>query len=90
VLAAPSNVRHNIGAVRWLAGHLSDAAESQDDRIRTTFAIAVACLFTCLLSIPFLAWLADSLIWTAVWLVRRPVVRRWLRRWPYQRRGPFG
>jgi TRAP-type C4-dicarboxylate transport system permease small subunit len=38
------------------------------------------CLVLAVLAIPFLAGMAESLVWLAVWLARRPRVRRWLSR----------
>jgi len=41
-------------------------------------------LLLALLGVPFLLAMANSVVWLAVWLVRRPSVRRWLK----DRRSP--
>jgi hypothetical protein len=40
--------------------------------------VGVICLVLAAGAIPFVVAVADSLVWLAVWLVRRPRVRRWL------------
>jgi len=40
--------------------------------------IALVCLVLAVVAIPFVLGMAESLVWFAVWTVRRPAVRRWL------------
>lgn len=41
--------------------------------------VGAICFVLAALAIPFVVAMADSLVWFAVWIVRRPSVRRWLR-----------
>lgn len=61
------------GAVRWLATRIPDA---EDD---LPF-IAVFCLVLAAISVPVLILWMESLLWLAVWTVRRDCVQSWLAR----------
>lgn len=65
-----------LGTVRYLA----DLIDIRVGTGQPTFLIAaVICLILTGISLPFLLLFMDSLVWIAVWLVRRPWVQRCLR-----------
>jgi len=65
--------------VRMVVIRFVSLGSSRPDEASWAFLmVAVFCLFFALLGVPFLLAMADSLVWFAVWLVRRPAVRRWL------------
>ena len=67
-----------LGSVRWLVV-ASMAAMGVPDVIALDFLIpGIIWLLICLGSVRTVFGLLDSLVWLAVWLVRRPSVRRWL------------
>ncbi|NQU21022.1 MAG: hypothetical protein HQ567_07035 [Candidatus Nealsonbacteria bacterium] len=65
--------------VRWLVVSLQQNWASQGSAIELFLVVSGICLLLSLLAIPFVLLMTESLIWFAVWLVHRPVVRRWLR-----------
>ena len=69
-----------FGAVRWVVVHLAPSSLGRSNRGISPFVIVgAACLMLAACAIPFVVAVADSLVWFAVWLVRRPSIRRWLR-----------
>lgn len=66
-----------LGAVRWIAELAGGRVGNES---QTFLASGVMCLVLTGISLPFLLIFMDSLVWFAVWLVRRPWVRAWLRR----------
>ena len=61
--------------VRWLAVHLKIAPGGADNAALLIPVAMMALLFV-LLSVPFVAYMTESLIWFAVWIVRRRFVQR--------------
>jgi hypothetical protein len=57
--------------VRWLAIHSSNAEDALP-------IIAFFCLVLMMVSVPVLIFWTESLVWTAVWIVRRNCVQSWL------------
>jgi hypothetical protein len=71
-----------FGLIRWLVVHSRHAVvRGPIDVWQQYLAIGLVCVFLSVLAVPFLVIMADSLVWLAVWIVRRPKVRRWLQRW---------
>ena len=62
-----------FGVVRWLAIHSPNAADDLP-------FIAVFCLALAGMSVPVLIFWTESLVWMAVWTVRRDCVQSWLSR----------
>jgi len=62
-----------FGVVRWLAIHSRNASDDLP-------IIAVLCLALAAISVPVLILWTESLIWLAVWTVRRDCVQSWLSR----------
>jgi hypothetical protein len=62
-----------FGVVRWLAIHIPNAADDLP-------FIAGFCLALAVISIPVLILWTESLVWMAVWTVRRDCVQSWLSR----------
>ena len=70
-----------FGVIRWLMVHYKPfPAYRSNDHLETYMALAVVCLFLALVAVPFLLVTAETVVWAAVWIVRRPIVRRWLHR----------
>ena len=69
-----------FGAVRWVVVHLAPLSPGRSNHGLGLFVIVgTVCLMLAACAIPFVVAVTDSLVWFAVWLVRRPSVRRWLR-----------
>ncbi len=68
-----------FGVVRWLANYAPNAPRSLP-------IIAVFCLVLGVISAPMLVFWTESLVWLAVWVVRRDCVQSWLA----QRRSRIG
>ncbi len=67
-----------FGAVRWVVVRAAPTVAPENEM--GVFAIVgVFCLVAVAVAVPIVFAAADSLVWFAVWLVRRPRVRRWLR-----------
>ena len=62
-----------FGVVRWLATHSPDAEDALP-------VIAGFCLALAVISVPVLIFWMESLVWLAVWVVRRRCVQSWLSR----------
>ncbi len=68
------------GLVRWLAVAIGqDRAQTGGDG-ELFVQIAVVCLFPLLIAIPFVLGMTESLLWLAVWILRRRPIRRLLGR----------
>lgn len=65
-----------LGAIRWIADL---AGEQLGAGSQTFLAAAVICVILTIVSLPFLVLTMESLIWFAVWLVRRPWVQQRIR-----------
>lgn len=65
-----------LGVVRWLYVHQTSPPSGSS--FGQFVIIAALCVLPAILSVPFMLLLADSLVWAAVWLVRRKAVQRWL------------
>ncbi len=65
-----------LGVTRLLADLSGEQLGAGDN---TFLAAAVICLILTGISLPFLAFFMESLVWLAAWLVRRPWIQRWLR-----------
>jgi hypothetical protein len=63
-----------FAAVRWVVVNSQPSVFGQ-----SVWAVSVFCLFLAVLSVPFLAGMANSLVWLAARLVRWPPLRRHLR-----------
>jgi len=69
-----------FGTVRWVVVHAARSPAVRPGEELGVFAIVGAlCLVAAVVAVPIVFAAADSLVWFAVWLVRRPRVRRWLR-----------
>ena len=62
-----------FGVVRWLAIHSQNPSANLP-------IIAVFCLTWAVISVPVLILWMESLVWLAVWTVRRDCVQSWLSR----------
>lgn len=67
-----------LGTVRWIVVQVSQQWP-QSDGIGVFCIFAVICLLLACISIPFILWMSEAMLWAAVWFVRRPQVRRLLR-----------
>ena len=65
--------------VRWLDVHLKVISGEPGEPARLVPAVMISLLFV-LLSIPFVAYMTESLIWFAAWLVRRRFIQNLLLR----------
>jgi hypothetical protein len=81
-----------LAAVRWLVVNLrwpsSSGPPAADEQSRLFIGVGIGCLFLAAISIPIVLGMAEALVWFGVWLVRRPVLRRWLSRRGRQAQGP--
>jgi hypothetical protein len=62
-----------LGSVRWL---VIATGQSEPIEAPVFLAACASSLIVCLLSIPIVLGMLDSLAWMSVWLLRRPWVRR--------------
>lgn len=68
-----------FSVVRWLVvNQWRPSYVKGDAGLGQFLGFGVLCFILAALGIPFLILLADRLVWFAVWLVKRPLVRRWL------------
>lgn len=70
-----------LGLVRWLVVESTRAGVIGAGQELVAFAgFAVLCLLLAAISIGLFLRMAEAFVWFAVWIVRRPRVRRWLAR----------
>ncbi len=70
-----------FGFVRWLVVHATPMGAAFSKETGKLFlVVGVISLVLAAIAVPFLFGMAESLVWLAVWIVRRRVVRRWLSR----------
>ncbi len=69
-----------FAVVRWLVVNSWPPGVAQPPDGEKFLMVGTACIVLAAISIPCLLGMANSLVWFAVWLVRRPSVRRWLAR----------
>jgi hypothetical protein len=74
--------------VRWLVVNLRGPTAGVNDT-PVTIAIASVCLLLFALGVPLMTGFMESLVWSAVWLLRRAPVRRWLLRRHERRASRF-
>ncbi len=68
-----------LGLVRWLVVESSRAGVVGAGQELVAFAgFAVLCLLLAAISFGLFLRMAEALVWLAVWVLRRPGVRRWL------------
>ena len=65
-----------FGTVRWIV----DLGPQADNAV--AFCVcALICVVLAAISVPFVLFMGEAVLWAAVWLVKRPQVRRWIRGW---------
>lgn len=71
-----------LAVVRWVVVSANPLRRDGQWSSELTIFLFTGALFLLLatLALPFLAGMAESLVWLAVWFVRRPLVRGWLSR----------
>lgn len=70
-----------FGLVRWLVVHSRyPIARGPGQVWQEYLVVGILCAVLSLLGVPFLLMMAESLVWVAVAIVRRPWVQRWLKR----------
>jgi hypothetical protein len=75
-----------FGLVRWVCTSLPHAERTSLSEAALFIMVAIPCLISALVGVYFVLPLTESLLWAAVWMLRRPRVRRFLGRW--RRRRP--
>jgi hypothetical protein len=68
-----------FGFVRWLTTRALQRWPSPN-ATEPFVVIAIMCLVLTFVSVPFVVGMTDAVLWAAVWCIRRPRVRRWLRK----------
>ena len=66
-----------FGTVRWIVVRVLEQ-RPQADSVGLYCTVAWICLPVALVSIPFALGMMEAVLWTAVALVKRPPVRRWI------------
>ena len=70
-----------FGIVRWLVVRWDvQRAPLPSEGAWQFVYVAVLCFFLFLVAAPLMLRMAESLVWLAVWIIRRPLVQRWLAR----------
>lgn len=70
-----------LGFVRWVvgAGAAAQGFHGSQDNGPVFLAVALICLVWCAISVSIVASMTEAVLWGAVWLLKRPAVRRWRR-----------
>lgn len=70
-----------LGFVRWIvvAGRAHGAFPVSQDLGKTVAFVTLICLMLLVISLPVLICMTEVVLWGAVWLLKRPAVRRWRR-----------
>ena len=69
-----------FGLVRWTADAIGQNPHVQVSREEVLTSVALMCLCASILAVPFVLGMTESLLWFAVWVLRRRPVQRLLRR----------
>jgi hypothetical protein len=69
-----------FGLVRWTADAIGQNPHVQVSRGEVLTSVAIVCLITSILAVPFVLGMTESLVWFAVWVLRRRPIQRLLRR----------
>lgn len=68
-----------FAAVRWLGSNLAFVPPRSSPSGSVYFGVAFSCLLIVAISIPIVLGMLDALLRIAIWFIRQPAVRPWVR-----------
>jgi len=67
-----------FAAVRWITDRIATDAPRGVGGDTLFGSVAITCLMVTLFAIPLMIGVIEALLWTGVWVIRRPWMQRWL------------
>ena len=69
-----------FAAIRWVVVHTAPSNRTPQEAFAVFGIVAVYCMLHMLISIPFVLGVLDGMLWLSVWIARRPMIQRLIKR----------